>query len=576
MTDKIEQLKKLKYLLDYGLIDQSEFDMLKTDLLRAEQKESATNTRSEPKIKLEKEKKNAEKINKSLNQPTKSTKPSTNILKSESKTENGSDNKKKINKILIVFGIISIIGIALILLDLFYKGEIKEEIKISESVIKDVDKLEKGDVLSEADISAQQAKEEDFKIMQEYLYALESPIEYHLMDYSGNLYTRLEEWHNFIGWAGDSIFYFVEYDCGGGCGCCGADIISYNLLYDSIVSIQPYRVNEDLPLLAWNWVDSTKYLVAAYSALESVMDQYNILADGPGTFYPAGTETHGGNIEHIVFEQNETEFQCLFHLSDGTCATVWSGSKETVLNGWISTEDEPFYSEVMISYLGYFQHPTNEDQLLICFLEGSAGGYENEIESRLKFVPFNSSKARKFNPSNCQSLDSSRIDTHNTSDNLEISRALTSKLAEEQVKLKAAEDKQAIENIEAPPVEQVTIPKPYPAKSTLAKVEEKVEDYPDEAAEYPGGAAAMMKWINDNISYPQTSIEMNEQGRVFIQFVVEKDGSITNVKVDRGVSIDLDREAKRLIQKMPKWVPGESAGSAVRSRCRLPINFQLN
>ena len=86
----------------------------------------------------------------------------------------------------------------------------------------------------------------------------------------------------------------------------------------------------------------------------------------------------------------------------------------------------------------------------------------------------------------------------------------------------------------------------------------------------------MMKWINDNVKYPQTSIEMNEQGRVFLSFVVEKDGSITNVKVERGISIDLDREAKRVVRKMPKWIPGESSGRAVRARCRLPINFQLH
>jgi protein TonB len=138
------------------------------------------------------------------------------------------------------------------------------------------------------------------------------------------------------------------------------------------------------------------------------------------------------------------------------------------------------------------------------------------------------------------------------------------------------EEVKEVENEETPPVARVDPPKPPPVKPTVEKVEEQVEDFPDEDAEFPGGAAAMMKWINDNISYPETSIEMNEQGRVFLQFVVEKDGRITNVKVDRGVSVDLDREAKRVIRKMPKWKPGETKGRAVRARCRLPINFQLN
>ena len=138
------------------------------------------------------------------------------------------------------------------------------------------------------------------------------------------------------------------------------------------------------------------------------------------------------------------------------------------------------------------------------------------------------------------------------------------------------EDIEEVENTETPPTAQVTPPKPPPIKISVVEVTPPIVDFPDEDAEFPGGAAAMMKWINDNISYPETSIEMNEQGRVFLQFVVEKDGSITNVKVDRGASIDLDKEAKRVIRNMPKWVPGEIGGRTVRARCRLPINFQLN
>ena len=138
------------------------------------------------------------------------------------------------------------------------------------------------------------------------------------------------------------------------------------------------------------------------------------------------------------------------------------------------------------------------------------------------------------------------------------------------------EEIQEIENIEIPPTAQVTPPKPPPIKISIVEVTPPIVDFPDVDAGFPGGAAAMMKWINDNISYPETSIEMNEQGRVFLQFVVEKDGTITNVKVDRGVSLDLDKEAKRVIRNMPNWIPGEIGGRAVRARCRLPINFQLN
>ena len=124
---------------------------------------------------------------------------------------------------------------------------------------------------------------------------------------------------------------------------------------------------------------------------------------------------------------------------------------------------------------------------------------------------------------------------------------------------------------------------------------EPIVEFPDQEAQFPChifysydtlgnvvgqdelcGARGMMKWIGKNVVYPQASIEMNEQGRVFLSFVVEKDGSISNVKIERGISRDLDREAKRIIQKMPKWIPAESARKTVRCRARVPINFQLN
>jgi len=103
-----------------------------------------------------------------------------------------------------------------------------------------------------------------------------------------------------------------------------------------------------------------------------------------------------------------------------------------------------------------------------------------------------------------------------------------------------------------------------------------IVEFPDVEASFLGGAAAMQRWIADNVSYPQTAIEMNEQGRVYLSFVVEADGSISNIEIERGVSQDLDKEAKRLIRKMPNWVAGEAKGKKARTRCRLPINFTLN
>jgi periplasmic protein TonB len=108
------------------------------------------------------------------------------------------------------------------------------------------------------------------------------------------------------------------------------------------------------------------------------------------------------------------------------------------------------------------------------------------------------------------------------------------------------------------------------------KIEAEVIEFPDVEATFPGGPGEMQKWIAKNVQYPQTAIEMGEQGKVYVSFVVEPDGSITGVNVERGVSDDLDREAKRLVRSMPKWKPGEAGGKKARTRCRLPINFTLN
>jgi TonB family protein len=100
-------------------------------------------------------------------------------------------------------------------------------------------------------------------------------------------------------------------------------------------------------------------------------------------------------------------------------------------------------------------------------------------------------------------------------------------------------------------------------------------DFPDLEAEFPGGSSAMQTWISNNVHYPETSIEKDEQGKVYLSFVVEPNGEITNIIVERGVSQDLDREAKRVVRSMPRWNPGVASGSKVRTRCRLPITFTL-
>ncbi|MGY6560934.1 MAG: TonB family protein [Luteibaculaceae bacterium] len=99
--------------------------------------------------------------------------------------------------------------------------------------------------------------------------------------------------------------------------------------------------------------------------------------------------------------------------------------------------------------------------------------------------------------------------------------------------------------------------------------------YSEVQPEFPGGASALNRFISENIVYPALAREANIQGLVIVQFVVEPDGSITNVEVIRGLITDLDKEAKRVTELMPNWKPGKQDGRAVRVRFTMPIRFVL-
>lgn len=98
-----------------------------------------------------------------------------------------------------------------------------------------------------------------------------------------------------------------------------------------------------------------------------------------------------------------------------------------------------------------------------------------------------------------------------------------------------------------------------------------VEDMP----EFPGGKDAMISYLVTNIKYPQEARTKGIQGRVFVTYIVEKDGTVTNVKILRGVDPLLDQEALRVVSAMPKWSPGKQKGEAVRVQFNLPVKFAL-
>lgn len=120
-------------------------------------------------------------------------------------------------------------------------------------------------------------------------------------------------------------------------------------------------------------------------------------------------------------------------------------------------------------------------------------------------------------------------------------------------------------------VEQVVVKEPEPKKEEPEKIFQAVE----QSAEFPGGQAELMKWLGRNVRYPEAAQANEVQGRVIVQFVVEKDGSIGQATILKGVDKDLDREALRVVKNMPKWQPGKNNGVAVRSYFRLPVTFKL-
>lgn len=121
--------------------------------------------------------------------------------------------------------------------------------------------------------------------------------------------------------------------------------------------------------------------------------------------------------------------------------------------------------------------------------------------------------------------------------------------------------------------EQVVVKEPEP--EVQKPKEEQIFIAVEQPAEFPGGMAALMRWLNNNMRYPEAAQQNDIQGRVIVNFVVEKDGSIANVKIAKGVDKDLDREALRVVKKMPKWQPGKNNGVAVRSYFNLPVTFRL-
>ncbi|MBQ9679002.1 MAG: energy transducer TonB [Prevotella sp.] len=112
-------------------------------------------------------------------------------------------------------------------------------------------------------------------------------------------------------------------------------------------------------------------------------------------------------------------------------------------------------------------------------------------------------------------------------------------------------------------------------KATSSTSDQKVYDVVDVMPSFPGGMDGLFQYLSQNIVYPPVCEENGVQGRVICSFIVETDGSISNVKVEKTVDPNIDREAVRLIKQMPKWTPGKLNGSVVRVKYTVPVTFRL-
>lgn len=121
--------------------------------------------------------------------------------------------------------------------------------------------------------------------------------------------------------------------------------------------------------------------------------------------------------------------------------------------------------------------------------------------------------------------------------------------------------------------EQVVVKEPEPE---VKPKEDEIFVAVEQRAEFPGGMAALMKYLGSHIHYPEAATQNDVQGKVVLQFVVEKDGSIGAVTVLKGLDRDCDKEAIRVVKSMPKWQPGKNNGVPVRSYFQLPVQFRLN
>lgn len=145
--------------------------------------------------------------------------------------------------------------------------------------------------------------------------------------------------------------------------------------------------------------------------------------------------------------------------------------------------------------------------------------------------------------------------------------------------LRHLEESAGVEIIIDSSSESAIVPPPPPLiaepKGNNIPESEKIYEVVEEVPQFPGGDVALIKWMNQNVHYPESCAVNGVQGTCIVKFVVEKDGTVTKTKIVKGVNKELDAEAVRVVMSMPVWKPGRNNGEAVRSYFTLPVKFRL-
>jgi periplasmic protein TonB len=133
----------------------------------------------------------------------------------------------------------------------------------------------------------------------------------------------------------------------------------------------------------------------------------------------------------------------------------------------------------------------------------------------------------------------------------------------------------AFSQVEGTEIKEEVIVKEAPQAQTMQDTSEIIYQIVEVQAQFPGGMDALYQYLSKNLKYPDKARDAGIQGIVYVQFVIEKDGSITNVQVKRGVHPLLDEASLEAVKHMPNWIPGTQRGRPVRSIFILPVQFQL-